>query len=130
MRALGRLLRMLVHVGRGLWIIYRRFPALEQDARDAAVQAWAHTMLACLGVKLQVRGEVPQRGPVLLAANHISWLDILVMHATRHCRFISKADIQHWPTLRHLAVHLQFDAQAGQHGVRPGLHRSVTRVLL
>ena len=37
---------------------------------------------------------------------------------------------QHRPTLRHLAVHLQFDAQAGQHGVRPGLHRRVTRVLL
>ena len=93
MRALSRLLRMQVHIGVGLWTIYRRFPALEQDARDAAVQAWAHTMLACLGVKLQVQGEVPQRGPVLLAANHISWLDILVMHAARHCRFISKADI-------------------------------------
>ena len=104
MRALGRLLRMLVHIGLGLWTIYRRFPALEQDARDAAVQAWAHTMLACLGVKLQVRGEVPQGGPVLLAANHISWLDILVMHAARHCRFISKADIQHWPLIGTLAT--------------------------
>ena len=104
MRALGRLLRMLVHIGLGLWIIYRRFPALEQDARDAAVQAWAHTMLACLGVKLQVHGEVPQGGPVLLAANHISWLDILVMHAARHCRFISKADIQHWPLIGTLAT--------------------------
>ena len=104
MRALSRLLRMQVHIGVGLWTIYRRFPALEQDARDAAVQAWAHTMLACLGVKLQVQGEVPQRGPVLLAANHISWLDILVMHAARHCRFISKADIQHWPLIGTLAT--------------------------
>ena len=104
MRALGRLLRLLVHVGVGLWTIYRRFPALEQDARDAAVQAWAHTMLACLGVKLQVHGEVPQGGPVLLAANHISWLDILVMHSARHCRFISKADIQHWPFIGTLAT--------------------------
>jgi 1-acyl-sn-glycerol-3-phosphate acyltransferase len=104
MRALGRLLRMLVHIGVGLWTIYRRFPALEQDAREAAVQAWAHTMLACLGVRLQVHGEVPQCGPVLLAANHISWLDILVMHAARHCRFISKADIQHWPLIGTLAT--------------------------
>ncbi|MDH4479830.1 MAG: lysophospholipid acyltransferase family protein [Rhodoferax sp.] len=104
MLALGRLLRMLVHVGVGLWTIYRRFPGLEQSARDAAVQAWAHTMLACLGVKLQVHGPVPEYGPVLLAANHISWLDILVMHAARHCRFISKSDIQHWPLIGTLAT--------------------------
>ncbi len=104
MRALGRLLSMLVHLGRGLWIIYGRFPRLEPEARDAAVQAWARTMLACLGVQLQVHGEVPQYGPVLLAANHISWLDILVLHAARHCRFISKADIQHWPLIGTLAT--------------------------
>ena len=43
-------------------------------------------------------------GPVLLAANHISWLDIVVMHAARHCRFISKADVQYWPIVGTLAT--------------------------
>ena len=104
MRALKRLVRMVVHLGLGLWIIHFRFPRLSQEARDAAVQAWAHTMLACLGVQLRVLGDVPQTGPVLLAANHISWLDIVVMHAARHCRFISKADIQHWPLVGTLAT--------------------------
>jgi 1-acyl-sn-glycerol-3-phosphate acyltransferase len=55
-------------------------------------------------VQLRVEGDVPKTGPVLLAANHISWLDILVMHAARHCRFISKADIQHWPLVGTLAT--------------------------
>lgn len=41
---------------------------------------------------------------MLLAANHISWLDIVVIHAARHCRFISKADIQHWPVVGTLAT--------------------------
>jgi 1-acyl-sn-glycerol-3-phosphate acyltransferase len=104
MRALKRLVRMVVHLGLGLWIIHFRFPRLSPPARDAAVQAWAHTMLACLGVQLRVEGDVPKTGPVLLAANHISWLDILVMHAARHCRFISKADIQHWPLVGTLAT--------------------------
>jgi 1-acyl-sn-glycerol-3-phosphate acyltransferase len=61
-------------------------------------------MLACLGVQLRVIGEVPKTGPVLLVANHISWLDIVVMHAARHCRFISKSDIQHWPLVGTLAT--------------------------
>ena len=97
MRALQRLLRLLLRVAIGLWTIQWRFPRLSQPERDAAVQAWAHSMLACAGVELRVLGEVPQNGPVLLAANHISWLDILVMHAARHCRFVSKSDIEHWP---------------------------------
>ena len=104
MRVLPRLLRMLVHLGLGLWIVYFRFPRLTPPARDATVQAWAHTMLACLGVQMRVLGDVPKTGPVLLVANHISWLDILVMHAARHCRFISKSDIQHWPVVGMLAT--------------------------
>jgi len=42
-------------------------------------------------------------GPVLLVANHISWLDIPVMHAARHCRFVSKSDIKGWPLVNQLA---------------------------
>jgi 1-acyl-sn-glycerol-3-phosphate acyltransferase len=41
---------------------------------------------------------------VLLVANHISWLDILVMHAARHCRFVSKSDVKHWPVIGMLAT--------------------------
>ena len=41
---------------------------------------------------------------MLLVANHISWLDILVMHAARHCRFVSKADVRHWPLIGTLAT--------------------------
>jgi 1-acyl-sn-glycerol-3-phosphate acyltransferase len=39
-----------------------------------------------------------------LASNHISWLDIVVIHAARHCRFISKSEIQHWPLVGTLAT--------------------------
>ena len=41
---------------------------------------------------------------MLLAANHISWLDIVVMHAGRHCRFVSKAEVRHWPLIGTLAT--------------------------
>lgn len=79
-------------------------PRLTQPERDAEVQAWALAMLARLAIKLVVNGTPPASGPVLLAANHISWLDIVVIHAARHCRFISKADIQHWPVVGTLAT--------------------------
>ena len=104
LRACWRLFRVAVHVLAGAWTIRFVFPKLSQAEKNAAVQAWARAMLARLAIKLIVSGKPPEAGPVLLAANHISWLDIVVMHAARHCRFISKADVQHWPIVGALAT--------------------------
>lgn len=104
LRACWRLCRVAAHVLVGAWTIRFTFAKLSQSEKDAAVQAWARTMLARLAIKLIVTGNPPEVGPVLLAANHISWLDIVVMHAARHCRFVSKADVQHWPVVGMLAT--------------------------
>jgi len=101
--AVWRLLRVAVHVLAGWLTIRLLFPRLGEQQRQAHVQAWALRMLRILGVTLRVEGEAPARGPVLLVANHISWLDILVLHAARHCRFVSKADVKHWPLIGPLA---------------------------
>lgn len=98
-----RFLRVLQHILQGAWIIRRQFPTLSQAQREARVQAWAQAMLRHLGIDMVAKGAPPREGPVLLVSNHISWLDIVVIHATRHCRFVSKADVQHWPLVGLLA---------------------------
>ena len=104
LRACWRVLRLLLHVLRGLWTVALRFPGLPPDQQQARVQAWSLGLLACAGVTLELRGSAPQAGPVLLVANHLSWLDIPVMHAARYCRFISKSDVQDWPIVGTLAT--------------------------
>jgi 1-acyl-sn-glycerol-3-phosphate acyltransferase len=104
LRAVGRLMRGLLHVVAGFWLIYVRFPQLQPSHREAAVQAWTQRMLALWGIDLVVVGEPPHSGPALIVANHISWLDILVLHAARHCRFVSKSDVKHWPLIGALAT--------------------------
>jgi 1-acyl-sn-glycerol-3-phosphate acyltransferase len=104
LRAAWRLWRTLLHALGGLFTILLVFPRLSIEQRQARVQAWAARMLQVLGIGLQVRGQPPAHGPMLLVANHISWLDILVMHASRYCRFVSKADVRHWPLLGALAT--------------------------
>src|SRR5918998_227589 len=103
-RAGWRLLRGAGHAVSGLATILFVFPRLTVQQRNARVQVWARRMLALLGIGLDLRGRAPEHGPVLLVANHISWLDILVMHAARHCRFVSKADVRRWPLIGALAT--------------------------
>lgn len=102
-RAAGRLLRALAHIAGGMWTILTLFPRLGQPAKEARVQVWAMAMLKLVGIELAVRGTPASGGPVLLVANHLSWLDIVVLHASRYCRFVSKSDIKHWPLVGTLA---------------------------
>lgn len=104
LRAVGRLALVVLHVFVGLGIIVLRFPGLSQPERDVRVQRWAARLLQHFGIALVVHGQPPAGGPVLLVANHISWLDIVVMHAARHCRFVSKASVRHWPVVGTLAT--------------------------
>jgi 1-acyl-sn-glycerol-3-phosphate acyltransferase len=104
LRACGRAARVIAHIFGGLATIMFRFPRMAQAQRDLRVQAWATEMLARLGVRLVVHGTAPVNGPVLLVSNHISWLDIVVLHAARHCRFVSKSDVRNWPLIGQLAT--------------------------
>ena len=96
LRAFVKFVRMLLWVVYGYWRIRTVFHKLEPQAHAAAVEEWAQGMLSILGITVRVQGE-PSKGPVLMAANHISWLDILVMHAACHCRFVAKSEIRSWP---------------------------------
>lgn len=102
-RAVWRLARCLGHIAAGIWTIWTLFPRLEQPAKEARVQIWAQAMLSKAGIQLLVRGTPAADGPVLLVANHLSWLDIVVLHASRYCRFVSKSDIKRWPLVATLA---------------------------
>lgn len=94
-----RMVRATWHVVKGLWIIRTRFERLTPELRAAQVRDWSREVLRILGVELVVHGEAPHHGPALVVANHVSWLDILVMNAAQPARFVSKSDVKHWPLL-------------------------------
>ena len=99
LRAAWRLLRVAVHVAHGMAIVALRWRALAAPAREARVAWWAGKLLRVLGLRQQIDGRF-HPGPVLLLANHVSWLDILAIHAVcPQARFVSKADVRAWPLL-------------------------------
>ena len=101
--AIGKGLRTLAHILTGWMTLVFIFPKLSPVQKKERIRAWALALLARLAIKLIVVGKPPGDGPLLLAANHISWLDIVVVLATSHCRFVSKADVRHWPLIGILA---------------------------
>lgn len=61
------------------------------------VRWWSVRLLIILGVSLSVRGQ-SQDAPIWVA-NHISWLDIIVLMAISPSRFLSKAEVAQWPLI-------------------------------
>jgi 1-acyl-sn-glycerol-3-phosphate acyltransferase len=102
--AVARLLHAIGHALAGWWIVRRRFPKLSVAEQQAEVQRWSERMLNIMGIRLQVLGAPPAHGPMLLVCNHLSWLDIVALHAARHVRFVSKAAIRHWPLIGPMAT--------------------------
>jgi 1-acyl-sn-glycerol-3-phosphate acyltransferase len=92
-----KLIRAVLHLLHGVWIIKTQFSFITQLAREEQVKTWSANLIAILGIELRVIGQPLAHG--LLAANHISWLDILAIHAAHFCRFIAKADIKKWPVI-------------------------------
>jgi len=58
---------------------------------------WHRTITALLGIRVQIIGLERHKGPVLYAANHISWVDILVLGGLLpNASFIAKSEISGW----------------------------------
>lgn len=105
-RLLGawRLSRAVLHGLHGVVLVLGFFPRWPQPRREATIAWWAGKMLRVLGLQLQVQG-VFKPGAKLIVANHVSWIDIMAVHAVcPEARFVSKADVQAWPVVRHLVA--------------------------
>ena len=103
LKACGKLARALLHILVGFVTILLLFPRISPEQRQLRTQVWSLGMLRRLRIELIVKGNPALNGPLMLVANHMSWLDITALHAARFCRFISKADIKKWPFIGTLA---------------------------
>ncbi len=102
LRGVLRLVRAVVHGLHGLAIVLVEFPRRDVAARHERIRWWSLKMLRVLGIAHAVDG-VPAIEGGLLVANHVSWLDIMAVHAVvPEARFVSKADVKAWPFVARL----------------------------
>jgi 1-acyl-sn-glycerol-3-phosphate acyltransferase len=92
-----------VHLALGLLQAGMLFGLYTLPARDRAISRWSDKTLKILGVRLAAGTPPEFTHGAMLVANHISWLDVFVIHAARRVHFVSKHEVRDWPLVGWLA---------------------------
>jgi len=92
-RAVALVLVLGTSILRFWWMRLHGPRTLERRAR------WVHEtcirVLRAMEVRCRLVGRIPGNG--LVVANHLSYLDIVVLSAAMPCCFVAKAEIRRWP---------------------------------
>lgn len=93
-----RILRVALHLLRGLTIVLFRFAGMAPDRQRSEVRRWSRQLLTILSVRVHATNHPDTLPPVcMLVTNHISWLDIFVVLASHPSVFVAKSEIRQWP---------------------------------
>lgn len=64
---------------------------------------WHRVACRVLGLKVRVHGGLERSRPLLIAANHASWKDIMVLGSIADVVYIAKSEVRAWPVFGILA---------------------------
>lgn len=73
-------------------------PHRRRRFREWLFRATCRRLLALLRATVRVSGPPPEP-PFLLATNHLSYVDVLVLASRLPARFVAKAEVRRWPLL-------------------------------
>ena len=100
----ARGVRVIVHLFAGLFWVGIAFPFFSLERRRRIRHRWSRELLQHFGFTLKVDGALPAEAG-LIAANHVSWIDVFAVNALTPVAFVSKDDVIHWPIIGTLARH-------------------------
>jgi 1-acyl-sn-glycerol-3-phosphate acyltransferase len=78
-----------------------RFRGAPLRRRALWQQYWGRRFAWLFGLEIEISGHIPRHG--LIVANHLGYVDILVLSTITPCVFVSKAEVARWPVLGTLA---------------------------
>lgn len=77
--------------------------AFELRIRRWLPRYWHRAACWLLGIRIHCHGTLDYHRPLMLAANHASWKDIMVLGALADVVFIAKTEVASWPVFGVLA---------------------------
>ncbi len=93
------------------------------------VRAWSAGLLRIFGFQVRVQGA-PLADPVMFVANHVSWVDIEMLHSQRMVGFVAKREIRSWPLVGWLAERGEtiFHQRGNQESLGGVMHAMLARL--
>ena len=82
--------------------LFKSIPMGRRPLGEVMLTWWAGMICRIFGLDRRLRGEL-QPAPQLVAANHISWIDILLLYSVAGMGFVAKSEIGDWPVVGWLA---------------------------
>jgi lyso-ornithine lipid O-acyltransferase len=103
--SIRRALALLVMIGATLIMAPLQYVVLRTRLFDVAVlpRLWHRILTRALGLRVHVVGTMTTERPLLIASNHISWTDIMVLGGLADVTFIAKSDLAGWPVFGFLS---------------------------
>jgi len=89
----------VIHAARAALTLRFLYPRASPEGRRVLMQRWCAKLLAILNIEVQVEGDPPSRGEnaAMIAANHVSFVDIMLISSVCPTRFVAKSEIRAWP---------------------------------
>lgn len=78
-------------------IFILRFLCPVPHAFFAVIRFYHQACCVLAGIKVTVRGQVDHAAPTLFVANHVSYLDIMVLGSCLNGAFVAKSEVARWP---------------------------------
>jgi lyso-ornithine lipid O-acyltransferase len=72
-------------------------------ATMSVARLWQRFVCFLIGIRVTVTGAPAEGRPLLLLANHTSWLDIPILASVAPVSFIAKKEVANWPVVGFLA---------------------------
>ena len=93
------------------------------------IRKWSAGLMRIFGFRLRRIGT-PLPDPVLFVANHVSWVDIEMLHSQRMMGFVAKQEIRGWPLVGWLAARGEtiFHQRGSQESMGGVMHAMLARL--
>jgi 1-acyl-sn-glycerol-3-phosphate acyltransferase len=105
---LMKYLRLIYAFGRAFWILWIKFPRLSRERKLVEIKVWSQQTLTILGIKVLHETAITQieqsPAPLMLVANHVSWVDALIIQSIQPSIFVAKSEVKHWPIVGSIAT--------------------------
>lgn len=103
---IGRGTRLIGKLFEAFILVRLVFPRIEPSRHDDIIERWCREVLDILHINVSVHGR-PMPGnvsSVMFVANHVSWMDVLLLNAYRRMHFVAKMEVRSWPLIGWIAA--------------------------